>query len=47
MTTEGNTHNMFKKSVITLMLVLALTSTASVANAEVELPECYPCDETK
>ena len=38
---------MIKKAVFTLMLALALTSAASVANAEVDLPECYPCDGTK
>ena len=34
---------MIKKAVFALMLALALTSTAPTANAEVEMPECYPC----
>lgn len=35
---------MLKKAVFALMLALALTSTVSVATAEVDMPECLPCD---
>jgi hypothetical protein len=39
---------MIKKAVFALMLALALTSSISVATAEVEIPVCYPCEgETK
>ena len=34
---------MIKKAVFALMLALALTSSAPIASAEVEMPECYPC----
>jgi hypothetical protein len=32
-----------KKAVFALMLALALTASSPVANAEVEMPPCYPC----
>jgi hypothetical protein len=46
MTTERNITNMIKKAVYTLMLALALTSTVSVATADVDFPPCFPCDGT-
>jgi hypothetical protein len=37
---------MIKKAVFALVLALALSSATPVANAEVEIPPCYPCDGT-
>ncbi len=34
---------MMKKIFAVAMLALALTASAPVATAEVEMPECYPC----
>jgi hypothetical protein len=38
---------MIKKAVFALMLMLALSSSVSVATAHVELPTCLPCDDPK
>lgn len=38
---------MLKKTTALFVLALALVASAPVANAEVELPECYPCDDPK
>lgn len=34
---------MLKKMFAALMLTLALSAVAPVANAEMDLPTCYPC----
>ena len=36
---------MMKKTVLALLFTLALAATAPVANADVDLPVCYPCDD--
>jgi hypothetical protein len=35
---------MLKKTLTALLLALALTASAPVASADVDFPECYPCD---
>ena len=34
---------MFKKTIALMILGLALVSTAPIASADVDIPECYPC----
>ena len=34
---------MLKKTIALFVLALALVSTAPVASADVDIPECYPC----
>ena len=36
---------MIQKTIAALMIVLALTASAPVATADVDLPVCYPCDD--
>ena len=36
---------MINKIVAALLLALALTASAPVATADVDLPVCYPCDD--
>jgi hypothetical protein len=33
-----------KKAVFALLFALALTTVAPHASADVDIPECYPCD---
>lgn len=35
---------MIKKAVFALLFALALTVSAPIASADVDFPECYPCD---
>ena len=36
---------MIQKTIAAVLLVLALTASAPVATADVDLPVCYPCDD--
>jgi hypothetical protein len=38
---------MLKKATVALMLMLALSSVAPVAQADVDLPQCLPCEDPK
>jgi hypothetical protein len=35
---------MFKKTLFVLMLALQFTAATTVAQADIEIPSCYPCD---
>lgn len=38
---------MIKKAVFALLFALTLTAVAPPASAEIDMPVCYPCDDTK
>jgi hypothetical protein len=38
---------MIKKTFAAVLLALALTAAAPVASADIDMPVCYPCDDTK
>jgi hypothetical protein len=38
---------MIKRTVAAILFALALTAAVPVASADVDLPSCYPCDDTK
>jgi hypothetical protein len=44
---KRNKTHMLKKAAVALMLMLALSSVAPVAHADVDMPECLPCDPPK
>ena len=38
---------MIKRTFAAILLALALTAAAPVASADIDMPVCYPCDDTK
>ena len=38
---------MMKKAAFALLLALALTASAPIASAEIDMPVCYPCVDQK
>jgi hypothetical protein len=38
---------MMKKCLGALLLALAFTAATPIASAEIDMPVCYPCDDTK
>jgi hypothetical protein len=38
---------MMKRTIAALLFALALTTALPVASADVDLPSCYPCEDTK
>jgi hypothetical protein len=38
---------MIKKTFAAVLLAMALTAAAPVASADIDMPVCYPCDDTK
>lgn len=35
---------MLKKSIAILLFALAMVATAPVASADIDMPECFPCE---
>jgi hypothetical protein len=38
---------MMKRTVAAILFALALIAAAPVANADIDIPACYPCEDTK